>query len=160
MSASARYSIVPADVLIDLPAHPQPPETLPEIDHGPVSDYVKTTVQMERRQDAQAERGRYADVAYDYLKRSFEARVRAAQDRIMALRARESKEPEVSLARQRAEQDLVDLERTREERLAGVDRLRVARHGPLRHVASCLVTPPGTAQRTASLNLPKNWMRG
>ncbi|MDE0331738.1 MAG: helicase-related protein [Nitrospinae bacterium] len=144
VAASARYSIVPADVLIDLPAHPQPPETLPEIDHGPVSDYVKTTVQMKRRQDAQSERGRYADVAYEYLKKSFEARVRAAQDRIMALRAREPREPEVSLARQRAEQDLVDLERTRGERLAGVDRLRVARQGPLRHVASCLVTPPDT----------------
>ncbi len=144
VAASDRYSIVPADVLIDLPAHPHPPETLSEIDHSPVSDYVKTTVQMERRQDAQSERGRYADVAHDYLKRSFEARVRAAQDRIMALRAREPKEPEVSLARQRAEQDLADLERTREERLVGVARLRVARHGPLRHVASCLVMPPDT----------------
>ena len=144
VAASDRYSIVPVDVLIDLPVHPHPPETLPEIDHSLVSDYVKTTVQMERRQDAQSERGRYADVAHDYLKRSFEARVRAAQDRIMALRAREPTEPEVSLARQRAEQDLIDLERTREERLAGVDRLRVARPGPLRHVASCLVTPPGT----------------
>ena len=97
--ASNRYSIVPADVLIDLPAHPHPPETLSEIDHSPVSDYVKTTVQMERRQNAQSERARYADVAHDYLKRSFEARVRAAQDRIMALRAREPEEPEVSLAR-------------------------------------------------------------
>ena len=140
-----RYSVVPADVLIDLPAHPQPPETLPELDYGSVSDYVKTTVQMERRQDAQTERGRYADVARDYLKKSFQARVRAAQDRVMALRAREPGEPEVALARQRAEQDLVDLERTQKERLVGADRLRVARHGPVRHVANCLVLPPNTA---------------
>ena len=62
----------------------------------------------------------------------------------MALRAREPKEREVALARQRAEQDLANLERTREERLTGVDRLRVARHGPLRHVASCLVLPSDT----------------
>ena len=143
--AAHRYSVVPADVLIDLPAHPHPPETFPEIDQGAIGDYVKATVQMERRQDAQTERSRYADVARDYLERSFDARVRAAQDRVMGLRAREPKAPEVALARQRAEQDLVDLSRTRTERLVGVDRLRVARHGPARHVASCLVLPPDTA---------------
>ena len=140
-----RYRIVPADTLIDLPAHPAPPDTLPTIDPGPIGDYVKATVQMERRQTAQDERRRYAEVARDYLKRSFDARVRAAQDRVMGLRAREHKEPEVALARQRAEQDLADLERTQRERLAGVERLRVARHGPARHVASCLVLPPDTA---------------
>ena len=143
--ASARYRIVPADVLIDLPAHSQPSETLPEIDQEPISDYVKSTVQMERRHEAQAERGRYAHVARDYLGRSFEARVRAAQSRVMALRLREAEEPEVALARQRAEQDLEDLNRTRKERLAGVDRLRIARHGPVRHVASCLVLPPDSS---------------
>ena len=143
--AAERFGLVPADVLIDLPEHPQQPETLSEIDHGPVSDYVKTTVQMERCISARDERGRYADVARDYLMRSFDARVRAAQDRVMRLRSREPNEPEVALARQRAEQDLSDLERTRRERIAGIDRLRVARHGPLRHVASCLVLPPDTA---------------
>ena len=139
---SERFSVVPADVLIDLPAHPHPPATLPEIDQGPISDYVKTTVQMERRRNAQTERGRYADIARDYLLRSFDVRVRAAQDRVMEMHAREPKEPEVALARQRAEHDLADLERTQKERLVGIDRLRVARHGPARHVGSCLVLPP------------------
>ena len=139
---SNRYSVVPADVLIDLPAHPRPSETLPAIDQGPISDFVKSTVQMRRRNDAQVERGRYADVARDYLGRSFEARIRTTQSRVMALRRREAKEPKVALARQRAEQDLEDLHRTRTERLAGVDRLRIARHGPMRHVASCFVLPP------------------
>ena len=72
-----RYRIVPADALIDLSAHPAPPETLPAIDPGSIGDYVKATVQMDRRQAAQAERRHYADVARDYLKRSFDARVRA-----------------------------------------------------------------------------------
>ena len=134
-------SAVPADALIDLPAHPNPPAALPEIDRGPVVDHVKATVQMERRREAQTERGRYAGVARDYLQKSFAARIRASQDQAMALRAREPKEPEVTLARQRAEQDLEDLERARKERLAGVERLRIARHGPARHVASCLVLP-------------------
>ena len=140
--AAGRYNVVPADALIDLPAHPDPPAALPETDRGPVDDHVKATVQMERRREAQVERGRYADVARDYLEKSFAARIRASQDRVMALRAREPKEPEVTLARQRAEQDLEDLERARKERLAGVERLRIARHGPARHVASCLVLPP------------------
>ena len=145
VEGAERFGLVPADVLIDLPEHPQPPETLSEVDYGPVSDYVKTSVQMIRRNCSRDERGRYADVARDYLQRSFDARVRAAQDRVMRLYARERKEPEVALARQRAEQDLADLKRTQRERMAGVDRLRVARHGPVRHVASCLVLPPDTA---------------
>ncbi len=139
---SGRCSVVPSDVLIDLSAHRNPPATLPEIDQGPVGDYIKATIQMERRQDCQAERGRYADVACQYLKHSFAARIRAAQDRVMKLRAREQREPEVALARQRAEQSLADLRRRQTERIAGVDRLRIARHGPVRHVASALVLPP------------------
>ena len=141
VTASDRYRIVPADALIDLPAHPHPPETVPALDQEPVTDFVKSTIQLERRQEAQTERGRYAAVARDYLGRSFDARVRTAQSRVMALRAREAKEPEVALARQRAEQELEDLRRTRRERLAGIERLRIARHGPVRHVACCLVLP-------------------
>ena len=144
-TGAERFELVPADVLIDLPAHPHPPETLPDTDHGSVSDYVKTTLQMERRRAAQNERGHYADVARDYLQKSFQARVRAAQSRVMRLLSREAKEPEVALARQQAEQDLADIERTQQERIAGMYRLRVARHGPLHHVASCLVVPPDTA---------------
>jgi hypothetical protein len=45
------------------------------------------------------------------------------------------------LARQRAENDLADLERTRRERLAGLERLTLAKHGPVRHVATALVLP-------------------
>ena len=89
---------------------------------------------------------RYADISHDYLKKSFEARVHAAQDRVMGLRAREVKEPKVALARQQAEQSLDDLKHTQRERLTGIDRIRIARHGPVRHVASCLVLPPNTAE--------------
>ena len=63
----------------------------------------------------------------------------------MHLKARQPKEPEVSIARQRAELDLEDLKRSQRERIDGVDRLRLARHGPVRHVASCFVLPPDTA---------------
>jgi hypothetical protein len=50
----------------------------------------------------------------------------------------------VALARQRAEQDLTDLQRTRAERLRGLDRLAITRPGPVRHLASVLVLPPDT----------------
>ena len=143
--ATERFGLVPADILIDLPGHPNPPDTVAAVHHGAVGDYVKTTVQMDRRSAASDERGRYADVAGDYLLRSFNARVRAARDRVMRLKAREANAPEVFLARQRAEQDLADLERNQQVRTAGMARLRVARHGPVRHVASCLVLPPDAA---------------
>ena len=148
--AAERYEAVPADALIDLPAHPNPPAALPAIDLDAVGDHVKATVQMDRREASRAERGRYADVARDYLQRSFDARIRAAQNRVMTLRAREAAESDVALARQRAEQDLEDLQRARTERLAGVERLRIARHGPVRHVASCLVLPPDAPPAGAS----------
>ena len=97
---------------------------------------------MESAAAAQEERHHFAQVCREYLVRSFDARIRAAQDRVMALRAREAGAADMALARQRAENDLADLSRTRDERLAGLDRLEVARHGPVRHVASALVLPP------------------
>ena len=59
----------------------------------------------------------------------------------MNLKAREMREPEVAIARQRAENDLADLARIRTERLAGLQRLTLAKHGPVRHVATALVLP-------------------
>ena len=59
----------------------------------------------------------------------------------MALRHRETLAPEMSLARQRAENDLEDMKRSHRERLEGLDRLLVAKHGPARHVATALVLP-------------------
>ena len=56
----------------------------------------------------------------------------------------------VAIARQRAENDLADLQRTQKERMAGLDRLAIARHGPVRHVATALVVPATDAPRAAS----------
>ena len=61
----------------------------------------------------------------------------------MSLRVRElAGEAEVALARQRAEQDLADLGRARDERLGGLDRLGITRPGPVRLLATALVLPP------------------
>jgi len=64
----------------------------------------------------------------------------------MSLRAREAAASEIALARQRAENDLADLQRTRQERLDGLNPLEVARHGPLRHLATAVVLPATAAE--------------
>lgn len=138
---SDRFSVVPADSLMDLASHLNPPEGLPDLDIDKAVDFLKTTLQMERRNAVQEERGHYSQVCREYLERSFDARIRAAQDRVFSLKAREAESPEVGLARQRAEQDLEDLKRTRSERQAGLNRLTIARPGPVRHIASGLVLP-------------------
>jgi len=146
--SSERYSIVPADSLLDLPAYPKPPENLDPVDPTQPSDFLKSTYQMEQRARCQEERRHFVRVCREYLERSFDARIRAAQDRVMSLRSREAMSPEIALARQRAENDLADLERTRRERVVGLERLTIAKHGPVRHVATALVLPAGTAGET------------
>src|SRR6266849_4685014 len=140
-SAEQRFSVIPADTLLDLPAHPAAPENLVPEDAASAADFLKSTYQTERRTQCQQERQQFVQVCRDYLQKSFDARVRAAQDRVMNLRAREIREPDVAIARQRAENDLADLTRTRIERLAGLERLTLAKHGPVRHVATALVLP-------------------
>ncbi len=141
--ATPQFSIVPADCLLDLPPHREPPASLAIIDPAPAADFIKCTYQMELRTRCQEDRQRFVDVCRDYLTRSFDARIRAAQDRVMALRAREPTQPEVAIARQRAENDLADLERTRRDRLSGLERLKLVKHGPVRHLATALVLPAG-----------------
>jgi hypothetical protein len=148
-----RFTIIPADCLLDLPAHPAPPDTLSQIDPGPAADFLKSTYQSERRQACQDERKHFVEVCRDYLQKSFTARLRAAKDRVMSLRAREAASPEVAVARQRAENDLADLQRTQKERMAGLDRLAIARHGPVRHIATALVLPATDAPHTALTDL-------
>jgi len=140
-NADGRFSVVPSDVLLDLPAHPAAPEDLIAEDVTQAADFLKGTYQTERRAQCQQERQHFIEVCRDYLQQSFDARVRAAQDRVMSLKSREMREPDVAIARQRAENDLADLTRTRAERLAGLERLGIAKHGPVRHVATALVLP-------------------
>ncbi len=140
-----RFSILPSDVLHDLALHAAPPDRVPKIDPRGALDFVKVTFQLEQRFRIQEERKQYARVVRDYLTLSFEARIRASENRVMALKAREvAGETAVALARQQAEDDLRDLNRTRKERLAGLERLTIARSGPVRHLATALVLPPGT----------------
>jgi superfamily II DNA or RNA helicase len=142
-SSPERFTVVPSDCLIDLPAHPRPPAEVEPVDARPASDFLKSTHQMEVRARVQEERQHFVQVCREYLERSFNARIRAAQDRVMGLRIREMESSDMALARQRAENDLKDIERARAERMQNLDRLNLARHGPVRHLATALVLPPG-----------------
>jgi superfamily II DNA or RNA helicase len=140
-ASEGRFSILPADSLLDLPSHPSPPPEIQLVDPKPAADFLKTSYQMARRKDCQKEREHFASICREYLEKSFTVRIRAAQDRVMDLRSRESMFPEATLARQRAENDLADIERMKRERLEGLGRLSIARHGPIKHVASAIVFP-------------------
>src|SRR5262249_30552647 len=95
--APERFSVIPADVLLDLPVHPSPPATVRPFDSGPAADFLKATYQQERREACQKERQHFVEVCRDYLEKSFAARIRGAQDRVMALRAREATASEIAL---------------------------------------------------------------
>jgi hypothetical protein len=137
--AEHKFSVIPADCLLDLPSHQNSPSSIQTIDPKPAADFLKTSYQMDRRKKCQQEREHFAAVCQEYLEKSFTVRIHTAQDRVMHLKAREKDSPELALARQRAENDLTDLERMKNERLAGLERLSIARHGPIKHIASALV---------------------
>ncbi len=115
---------------------------------------------MDQRKRCQEEREHFASICREYLEKSFTVRIRAAQDRVMELRSRESVFPDVTLARQRAENDLADIERMKRERLEGLGRLSIARHGPIKHVASALVLPTDDEAESEFMDLDRAASRG
>ncbi len=71
-SAEERFSVVPADTLLDLPAHPAAPENLEPEDATSAADFLKSTYQTQRRGECQQERQHFIQVCRDYLQQSFE----------------------------------------------------------------------------------------
>jgi hypothetical protein len=69
-------------------------------------------------------------------------RINRAQERFMRLMAELSAKPEYKLAADESKRQLDDLERSRKERLASLDRLQIARTGPVRHLGTAAVFPP------------------
>ena len=139
---AGRFEVVPADVLLDLAPHPAPPAEIEPLDPRPAADHLKSTYQVEIRRRCQEERQQFAAIVRDYLQRSFQTRIRKAQERYMRLMAEVGSRPEYKLAADEAKRHLDELERSRTERLAGLDRLQIARTGPVRHLATAVVLTP------------------
>lgn len=137
-----RFDVVPADMLLNLPPHPSPPERIDRVDTLSASDFLKSTYQLECRKRCQKERERFASICREYLERSFEARIKRAQERAMQLAAEATTKPEYKLAADEARKHVDELQRTRDERLAGLKRLEIARTGPVRHIATAIVLTP------------------
>jgi polyhydroxyalkanoate synthesis regulator phasin len=112
------------------------------------SDFLKSTYQLECRARCQEERQRFARICREYLERSFDARIKRAQERAMSLLAEASTRPEFKLAADEARKYVDELQRQREERLAALGRLQIARTGPVRHVATAIVLAPGADTET------------
>ncbi len=140
--------MVPADCLLDLASHPQPPANIEPVAHDHAAAFVKSDYQLERRNRCHQDRKHFASIVREYLTKSFEARIRRAQNRYMELMGELGTRPEYKLAADEAKKYIDDLERTRKERLAGLQRLEIARTGPIRHLATALVlSPTGDVER-------------
>jgi superfamily II DNA or RNA helicase len=138
-----QFEIVPSDVLLNLPPQANPPTAIDPVDTQAACDFLKSTYQLECRARCQEERQHFARICREYLERSFDARIKRAQERAMSLLAEASARPEFKLAADEARKYVEELQRQREERLAALGRLQIARTGPVRHVATAIVLAPG-----------------
>ena len=117
------------------------------VDPQAASDFLKRTYQRECRDRTQAERNHYASVCRDYLVKSFEARISRAQERAMSIGAMTARNPDYKLAFDEAFKVVADLKRDKEDRLAGLERLALARPGPVRYIGTAIVlTPDATVE--------------
>jgi SNF2 family DNA or RNA helicase len=137
-----QFEIVPSDILLNLPPHANPPSAVDSVDTQSASDYLKSTYQLTRRARCQEERQHFARICWEYLERSFNARIKQAQERAMLLAAEATTKPEYKLSADEARKQVDELQRAREERLDGLNRLGVSRTGPVRHVATAIVLAP------------------
>ncbi len=138
----SQFEIVPSDILLNLPPHPNPPQEVSSIDTQQASDFLKITYQMECRKRCQEERQHFANVCREYLEKSFAVRIKRAQEKAMLLAAQTSNKPEYKLTADEARKHVDELQRAYEMRLDGLKRLEIARTGPVRHVATAVVLSP------------------
>jgi SNF2 family DNA or RNA helicase len=152
-AGGGQYEIVPSDILLNLPPHPSPPENIEPVFTQPASDFLKSTYQLECRTRSQEERQHFAQICREYLEKSFEVRIKRAQERAMLLAAELTMKSEYKLTADEARKHVDELQRARAERLDGLKRLGIARTGPVRHVATAIVLAPDADTRTQFADL-------
>jgi len=143
--------LVPPDIFHDLAPYPDPPQNLPKFNIDRIKDYLMVGHQLEKRQEILKERKKRAKVIKEYLEKSFDARIFAIERKIMEAKAKETEDEEVSI--QELEKDLEDLERQKEEKIRDADKLTIVRNGPVSHIASFFVLPPGELSEISDLKL-------
>ncbi|AHB89087.1 helicase Snf2/Rad54 family [Thermosynechococcus sp. NK55a] len=148
-----QFEIVPSDILLNLPPQANPPSAVDPVDTQAASDFLKSTYQLECRARCQEERQRFARICREYLERSFDVRIKRAQERAMLLAAEATTKPEYKLSADEARKYVEELQRQRRERLSGLGRLEIARTGPVRHVATAIVLAAGADTETQLADL-------
>ncbi len=141
--AAGKFEIVSSDILLNLPPHPNPPQEIDPISIQSASDFLKQTYQLKCRERCQKERKHFAQVCKEYVEKSFDARIRHAQERAMSLAAEASIKPEYKLTADEARKHVEELQRVRQERLGAFERLTIARTGPVKHVGTSIILAPG-----------------
>jgi superfamily II DNA or RNA helicase len=136
------YEVIPSDILLNLAAHPHPPQKIEPTPTQAATDFLKATYQLECRARCQSERQHFARVCREYLEKSFKARIDRAQERAMLLAAEAVSKREFQLAADEARKHVDELQRARQERLDGLKRLEIARTGPVKHMGTAFVLAP------------------
>jgi SNF2 family DNA or RNA helicase len=142
---AGRFELVSSDILLNFPIHPNPPREIERVDPRPAADFLKSKHQMECRSRCQSERKEYARICREYLEKSFDVRIRRAQEQAMDLKGKAVSNPDYKLAADEAEKHVEELERLKRERMEGLGRLELARTGPVKHIASAIILPPDAA---------------
>lgn len=137
-----QFEVIPSDILLNLPPYLSPPENVEPMSTQAASDFLKSTYQLECRTRSQEERQHFVQVCREYLEKSFDVRIKRAQERAMLLAAELTTKPEYKLTADEARKHVDELQRVRAERLDGLKRLGIARTGPVRHVATAIVLAP------------------
>ncbi|MBP8986101.1 MAG: DUF3883 domain-containing protein, partial [Syntrophobacterales bacterium] len=138
------YEVIQSDILLNLATHPHPPQEIEPTPTQPAADFLKATYQSECRARCRNERQHFAKICREYLQKSFKVRIDRAQERAMLLAAEAVSKPEYKLTADEARKYVDELQRTRQERLDGLNRLEIARTGPVKHVGTAVVLVPDT----------------
>lgn len=148
---------IPPDILHDIAAYPKQLENIPQCDIEKIKDFAMTGYQLHERQRILKDRQERTKIIEQYLEESFNKRIRVTENRIMEAKASENN-PLTPFAKRdnplippllrgtditRMERELEDLERTREEKIRKAENLAIVRSGPISHIASFFVLPPG-----------------
>ncbi len=143
--------VIPPEIIHDLKPMENTNLSIPNFDLKVAESLVRSRVQLEKRKELLDDRLRQENIIYDYLKKSFGERLWVSQKKVMELRARyESGEKEVDLALREAEKEAENIERQQKERLENIRLLGIVRTGPVRHIGSFYVLPPGEFPDTES----------